>query len=195
MEKEEPLKVLHRLLLHTSPCQVRRWAPVYTDVILMSGQMTIPGVSNNKERLTAFIHRYGALRASHHSLASASNSFSEGFSTLSGLFLQLPHTSQSGQLLGQTPERAPRFYGVFVFSVYPLHKCWPTATAKRAPETTSMWAAAEQRDVLTFHPELQLDLERKQKYSHVYFFFPEMIIIVLQTSTTKMEKALQKIIY
>lgn len=72
--------------------------------------------------------------------------------------------------LGANPERAPRFYGAFVFSVYPLPKCWPTATAKRAPETTSVRAAAEQRDVLTFHPELQLDLEQKQKYSHVYFF-------------------------
>lgn len=131
--------------------------------------MTIPGVSNNKERLTAFIHCHGALRASLHSLASASNSFSEGFSTPSGLFLQLPHTSQSGQLLRQAPERAPHFYGVFVFSVYPVHKCWPTATAKRAPETTSMWAAAEQRDVLTFHPELQLDLEQKTKIQSCVF--------------------------
>ena len=43
-----------------------------------------------------------------------------------------------------------------------------------------MRAAAEQRDVFTLHPELQLDLQQKQKYCNVYFF-PEMIIIVLQT--------------
>lgn len=64
MEKEEPPKGLHRLLLYTSLFQVRRWAPAYIDVIRMSGQMTIPGISNNKERLTAFIHWHGVLRAS-----------------------------------------------------------------------------------------------------------------------------------
>ena len=51
---------------------------------------------------------------------------------------------------------------------------------RRQPETANTRAAAEQRDVFTLHPELQLDLQQKQKYCNVYFF-PEMIIIVLQT--------------
>lgn len=70
---------------------------------------------------------------------------------------------------------------VSMLSLYPLctHGVNPRPL-RRHPETTNMWAAAEQRDVFTFHPELQLDLQQKQKYCNVYFF-PEMIIIVLQT--------------
>lgn len=53
--------------------------------------------------------------------------------------------------------------------------------------------------MFTFHPELQLDLWQKQKYCNVYFFFPRndnySYPNIFQTSTTKMEKAFQKIIY
>lgn len=69
---------------------------------------------------------------------------------------------------GQAPERAPRFYAVFVFFVYPRRGPSATATV-RAPGDTNMWAAAEQRNMFTFRPELQLDLQQKQKYCNVYF--------------------------
>lgn len=54
----------------------------------------------------------------------------------------------------------------------------PLQPPRGHPETTHMHTAAEQRDLFTFHPELQLDLQQKQKYCCVCFF-PEMIIIVL----------------
>lgn len=61
-----------------------------------------------------------------------------------------------------------------------------------------MRAAAEQRDVFTFHPELQLDLQQKQKYCNAVFFPRNdnySTLNIFQTSATKMEKAFQKIIY
>lgn len=101
-------------------------------------------------------------------------------------------------VLGQAPERAPRFYAVFVFFVYPRHKPSSTTTAKRAPRDykyvscswakghvyfpswTTTWPAAKTKILqCVFFP-------RNDNYSTPNIF---------QTSTTKMEKAFQKIIY
>lgn len=92
--------------------------------------------------------------------------------------------SSTNFLISLAQGRAPRGPRV---SMLPLCSLCTHGANPRPPwpprghmETPNMWAAAEQRDVFTFHAELQLDLQQKQKYCNVYFF-PEMIIIVLQT--------------
>lgn len=99
---------------------------------------------------------------------------------------------------GRAPERAPRFYAVFVSFVYPWRKPSSTATAERAPgdykyvscswakgrvyfpSWTTTWPAAKTKILqCVFFP-------RNDNYSTPNIF---------PTSTTKMEKAFQKIIY
>ena len=96
---------------------------------------------------------------------------------------------------GWAPERAPRFYAVFVSFVYP--RCKPSSTATAPgdykyvscswakgcvyfPSWTTTWPAAKTKILqCVFFP-------RNDNYSTPNIF---------QTSTTKMEKASQKIIY
>lgn len=115
------------------------------------------------------------------------------------LCLRLQHQLPNQPCPGLSPLKGarvsmPPLYSLCTHSVNP-----PPPPPRGHRETTNMWAAAEQRDVFTFHPELQLDLWQKQKYCNVYFFFPRndnySYPNIFQTSTTKMEKAFQKIIY
>lgn len=134
---------------------------------------------------------------SQNSLIPFSGLFLWGLSTLLTVSLA-PAPTSSSALPWAKPLKGPQ---VSMPSLYSL--CTHGANPRQPPpprghpETTNMWAAAEQRDVFTFHPELQLDLQQKQKYCNVYFFprndnysTPN----IFQTSTTKMEKAFQKII-
>lgn len=147
--------------------------------------------------------------ASFWQITSGGQGLSEQPHSLPTLFLwRPPHPSDCSfgsstsflisPVLGQAPERAPRFYAVFVFFVYPRRKPSSTTTAKRAPRDykyvscswakgrvyfpswTTTWPAAKTKILqCVFFP-------RNDNYSTPNIF---------QTSTTKMEKAFQKIIY
>lgn len=126
------------------------------------------------------------------------NSFSEGLPTL----LTIPSAPADSFLislvLGQAPERAPRFYAVFVFFVYPRRKPSSTTTAKRArgdyKYVTCSWAKGR-----VYFPSCMTTWPAAKTKILQRVFFPRndnySTPNIFQTSTTKMEKAFQKTIY
>lgn len=85
--------------------------------------------------------------------------------------LQLQHQLPNQPRPGPSPWKGPGFLCLLCILCVPTAWTFILCGPLRGHlETTNMQAAAEQRGVFTFHPELQLDLRQKQKYCNVYFF-------------------------
>lgn len=159
----------------------------------MRGQMMIPGVSNNKERLTAFIHWHR--RSGPHVTASLllQTLSLKAFPPLLGCFFS-SHTLPNQASSWGKPLRGPH---VSMASLCSLCTQCTNAGPQRPPRGHPIQVCGLQLSKgMCWLSTLNYNLTwSKNKNTVMCIFFPEMIIIVLQTSTTKMEKALQKIIY
>lgn len=146
-----------------------------------------------------FLHEKGLLTADHKNLSEplmpfSPDSSSEGLSTLWPFEAPAPYQACNGP----TPSRALRFYAVFVFSVYPRRKPSSTATTKRAPRDYThahcSWAKG-----LVYFPSWTTTWPAAKTKILLCVFFPRndnySTLNIFQTSTTKMEKAFEEIIY
>lgn len=123
------------------------------------------------------------------------DSSSEDFSTPYGLLLQIPHTLPNETSIWGRPLNRPH---TSMASLCPLCTHWIHAGPQRPPR--GHWrlqvCGLQLSKGMCWLSTLNYNLTwRENKNIVMCIFFPEMIIIVLQTSTTKMEKLLQKIIY
>lgn len=128
---------------------------------------------------------------SYHSLVSASNSFSEGVPTPLDCFFS-SHTLPNQASSWGKPLRGPH---VSMASLCSLCTRCINAGPERPPRghPRRQVCGLQLSKGMCWLSTLNYNLTwSKNKNTVMCIFFPEMIIIVLQTSTTKMEKALQK---